>query len=147
MVALMITVQKNAIIARPAQAIWAILDHPVRGSNLNPNLKLLYCYEAKVGGYDRVFRYCMGGKTFEAGSRIIAYDAPRHMAYTTCGGLESRWHWWLESDGRQTHVALTMEYSLPKSLAALESCAVEQDNARVIEIHLANLKQVAEEAV
>ena len=142
----MVTVQKNIIIGKPAQTIWAILDNPVQSSQLNSSFKLLYCYESRLGGYNRVFRYCIGGKTFEAGAEITTYEQGRHMAYKTYGGLESCWHWWLESDGRQTHVSLTVEYSVPKALATLDTGAVEQEHAGVLEAHLANLKRVAEAA-
>ena len=142
----MVRVQKNIIVGKPAQAIWAILDDPVQSSRLNPHFKLMYCYESKLGGHDRVFRYCMGGKTFEAGSQMVVYDRQRHMAYKTCGGFQSCWHWWLESDGRQTHVSLTIEYSLPKALCGAETETLEAENARVFEEQLTTLKRLAEAA-
>lgn len=139
----MVTVQKNIIIGQPCQAIWAILDDPVRCSGLHPNLKLLYCFESRLGGYERVFRWCLGGKTFEAGSHMLAYEGGRHLAYSTCGDLQARWHWWLESDGRQTHVSLTFDYKLPKAFAACDAEVIQQENTHMVEAQLANLKRAA----
>jgi uncharacterized membrane protein len=140
----MVKVQTNIIIGKPAQAVWAILDDPVQSSRLDCNLHLLYCYESRVGGYDRVFRYHMGGKTFESGAQMMTYAPGQHMAYKTCGAFDSCWHWWLESDGRQTHVSLTVDYTIPRALAEMDASTLEQEQAQAIETQLANLKQAAE---
>lgn len=141
----MVKIQKNILIGRSAEAIWLILADPVLSSGLNPNMKLLYCYESRLGGFDRVFRCRMGGKSFEARTEITAYICSEHMAYKTCGAFESAWYWWLESDGQQTHVSLTVDYEMPKVLAGLNQRALEAENARDIEAHLVNLKRAAEE--
>jgi uncharacterized membrane protein len=142
----MVRLRKNIIIGKPAQTIWAILDKPVQSSALNPALKLHYYYESRLGGYNRVFRYCMGGKTFETGAELTTYEQGRHMAYKTGGEFHSCWHWWLESDGQQTHVALTVEYSLPKALAGMDTAALEAEQSSVLDAVLANLKRAAEGA-
>jgi polyketide cyclase/dehydrase/lipid transport protein len=137
-----VKIQKNIIIARPAQTIWAILDDPVQSSNLNPLFKLVYYYESQLGGYDRAFRCEMGGKAFEASSHMIVYECARHMAYRTVGAFRSDWHWWLESDGEQTHVSLTVDYSM--ALAEMDALTLQEEQAQAIETQLANLKRVAE---
>lgn len=140
----MVRVQKNIIVGTSAQAIWNILDNPAKSSCLNPNFKLVYCYESRLGGYDHVFRYCMGGKTLEAGSQMLAYQCGTYMAYKTCGDLHSTWHWWLEGDGRNTHVSLTVDYRMPKALDDVAAWEIEEENERVLARQMANLKRVAE---
>ncbi len=141
----MFKIQKNILISKPAQDIWLILDDPVQSGGLNPSMKLLYFYESRFGGFDRAFRWYIGGKHFEIGTKMSAYICAKHMAYKTCGALQSMWYWWLESDGRQTHVSLTVEYDLPKALADADRDALEQENDQVIGTHLMNLKRAAEE--
>jgi predicted dehydrogenase len=140
----MVKVQKNIIIGRAAHAVWAILDDPVRSSGLDCHTHLLYCYESRVGGYDRVFRYRMGGKSFETGAQMTTYAAGHHMAYKTCGVFQSCWNWWLESDGRQTHVSLTVDYEIPRALVEMDAPTLEQEQEQVIEAQLAKLKQAVE---
>lgn len=141
----MVTVQKNIIISTPAEAIWSILENPAWSGKLNPNFKLLYCYESRVGGYDQAFRYQMGGHEFSGNTKIVAYEAGRHLCYETSGALQSCWHWWLESNGHQTHVSLTFDYQVPKALSAMEARQLEQENNQAMQIHLTNLKQAAEQ--
>lgn len=138
-------VQKNIIITTPPQVIWNLLDNPAWSGKLNPNFKLLYCFEAKPGGYNQVFRYRMGGHDLEGSTEMVAYEQNRHMAYETNGGLDSCWHWWLETDGHQTHVSLTFDYRVPKALGEDESPALHEENCRALQAQLDTLKRVAEE--
>ncbi len=130
-------IQKNIIISKPAEDIWSILDNPARRKQLNRDFKLLYFFESRLGGYDHTFEYRIGEKTFKAGAHITAHEHARHLAYKTCGGLLSNWHWWLETDGRQTHVALAVEYELPQGVEAL---AFNKDLQNILDSELANLK-------
>lgn len=141
----MVTVQKNIIIATPAQVIWSILENPAWSGKLNPNFKLLYCFESRLGGYNQVFRYSMGGQELEGSTDIVAYETGRHLCYETSGALQSCWHWWLEGDGRQTHVSLTFDYRVPKVLRKLEAGVLEQENCQAMQTCLTNLKRVAEQ--
>jgi hypothetical protein len=134
-------IQKNIIIAKPAEVIWSILDNPARRNQLNPGFKLAYFFEAQPGGYDQVFEYRLGGKKLKVGSHMVTYEHARHMAYKTCGGLHSTWHWWLETDGHQTHVALTVEFEPP---AGWEALAFDQALHNMLDTELTNLKQIVQ---
>lgn len=140
----MTVIQKNIIIDVPAESVWAILTSPARSTCLNPDMKTLYFFESKLGGYDSIFEYRMGGKFLQAKSCLIAYQQGCHLAYQTSGGLTSCWHWWLESDGRWTHVALTMDYDLPRVLAGTDVVMLEEQNTQALEVLLANLKRISE---
>lgn len=141
----MTVIQKNVIVNVPAETVWAILTNPARSTCLNPNMKPLYFYESKLGGYDSIIEYRMGGEKLQAKSCLTAYQQARHLAYRTSGGLNSRWYWWLESDGQWTHVALTMSYDLPCALAGMDVAVLEEQNKAALEALLANLKRMSEE--
>ena len=138
-------IQKNIIVDVPAEIVWAVLIDPARSRCLNTNLKPLCFFESKLGGYDSLFEYSMGGKRLRAKSCQTVYQEALHLAYKTSGDLISSWHWWLESDGHWTHVALTMGYDLPSVLAGVDVAVLEEQNAQALDRVLANLKRISEE--
>lgn len=130
-------IQKNIIIPKSADVVWSILDNPTRRKQMNPNFKLVCFFESRLGGYDHTFEYRIGENNYKAGAQITAHEHARHLAYKTCGELLSNWHWWLETDGRQTHIALAVEYELPKDVEALTFNDTLQ---HTLDMELANLK-------
>ena len=138
-------IQKNIIIDGAAETVWSILVDPARAHSLNSNIKPHCFFESKLGGYDSIFEYHMGGKRLQVKSCLTVYQQAVHLAYQTSGDLTSSWHWWLESDGCWTHAALTMDYDLPGALAGRDVAVLEEQTAQALEVVLANLKRISEE--
>ncbi|MEZ4668582.1 MAG: SRPBCC family protein [Anaerolineae bacterium] len=139
-------IRKNIIVNVPSDRVWAILTDPAHSHKLNDCVKPHCFFESKVGGYDSIFDYRMGGKWLRAKSCMTVYVEPSHLAYQTSGNLISKWHWWLESDGRLTHVSLTMDYDLPVSLAGMDVATLETENKQALDLSLQNLKRISEKS-
>lgn len=142
----MIDLYLNQIVYAPPAPIWAILENPALNHRLNPCFRLLYCAASRLGGYDSAFEYLMAGIALRGQLRIVAFQPLQHLACNTCGDLLSQWRWWLESDGRWTHVALSLRYERPARLNAVDPGCLERQCGAVLERMLDNLKSAAEKA-
>lgn len=137
-------IRKNIIVDVPAETVWAVLVSPARTRCLNPDMKPVCFFESKLGGYDSLFEYRMGGKWLRVKSCLKAYQQGVQLAYRTSGELHSSWEWWLESDGSWTHASLRMSYDLPPALAGTDVAVLEDQMALALEAVLVNLKRISE---
>jgi len=139
-------IEKSAVINAPAEKVFDILNDPTRASELNPNLTLLTYTPAAMGGYDNTWEYGMAGRKFSGETKIVEFQRPQRIAWSTAGGIPSHWVWTVQPQGSGVKVSLSLDYTMPGSLlgAVVDKLVVERQNEKEIENQLANLKRASE---
>jgi hypothetical protein len=140
-------ISKSAIIQAPAERIFDLLADPNHLSLVNPDITITGYTPSTIGGYDMEWDYKFGAMTLSGESKIVKYERPTQLIIDTTGGVPSRWHWSLRANGNGAGAQLDLEldYTVPQQLAFLGKL-VEKQNEKSVEMQVANLKRLAEEA-
>lgn len=136
---------KRAVIHAPIECVFDLLADPNRLHEVNPDVTVTSFAPSEIGGYNIEWEYRFGAMTLAGGSKIVAFERPSLLVIDTSGGVPSHWEWTLSANGDGTHVALSLDYTVPKQLAFMGKL-LEKQNEKSVEAQMANLKRLAEGA-
>lgn len=144
----MARIEKRIAIHASADAIFKMLVDPKQATVLNPDFIVKAYHPSPLGGPELEFDYRVAGFTVSGQTKVRECCKPTRFVTQTSGGFESLWAWHLKPEPLTTHVALTVDYTLPGGFMGiiLGRLAVDQYNDRALEDLLRNLKRFTERA-
>lgn len=136
-------IERQVTIAALAERIFDLITDPRQLSRVNPDIAVLSFAPATVGGYDIQWEYRFGMMTLAGESRNALFEKPHRVVIDTVGGVPSHWDWSLQSNGDESHLLLTLDYSVPPALAFMGKL-LEKQNEKSVDAQMANIKRLAE---
>ncbi|KUP96351.1 SRPBCC family protein [Thermobifida cellulosilytica] len=140
-------VSRSAVIAAPAEKIFAIIADPRRHPDIDGSAMVrgnLYGPERLEAGSTFGMSMRLLGIPYRTRNRVVEYEPDRRIAWRHFG--PHRWRWELEPvDENTTRVTETFDYSHAGPYAFLyRLVGYPSRNARAIEASLQRLKQLLE---
>jgi len=145
----MARIEKRIVIHAPADAVFKMLIDPKQTTVLNPDFIVKAHHPSPLGGPEMEFDYRVAGFTVSGKTKVREFRKPTRFVTETSGGFESLWDWLLKPERKATHVALTVDYSLPGGFIGMMmgKLGIDQYNDRALEDLLRNLKRQTERAM
>ncbi len=138
-------IERQVTIAAPAERIFDLIIDPHQISRVNPDITVLSYTPSPVGGYDIQWEYRFGMMTLAGESKVALYERPHRVVIDTLGGVPSHWDWSLQMQDAESHLMLTLDYSVPPALAFMGRL-LEKQNEKSVDAQMANLKRLTEAA-
>ena len=135
---------RQVTIAAPAERIFELITDPQQLGAVNPDIHVLSYEPSPAGGFDILWEYRFGMMTLAGESKNVLYEKPSRVVIETQGGVPSHWDWSVRTDGAASLLALSLDYSVPPTLAFMGKL-LEKQNEKSVDAQMNNIKRLAEE--